>query len=109
MNKAWNSKLSNCFNNVWLEKCLSILPINILNQTNTINFEELNYKNVFFEIYRKSKLLEKGSLFRNWSVGPAEINAIGLFEDILVTGFIYHILYFFIFNCSFNNYSNTCS
>ena len=54
---------------------------------------DANFKEIFVDLLKDSKLLENGKLFRNWSVGPTEINSLGIHENILATGKIFNKIY----------------
>ncbi len=84
VSSMWERKISNDFNSLWLGWCLSILPVNEL-KLNEFEFD-FNYKRVFIETMRNSAALEKGSFFRNWSVGPTDIGAIYVYENVVATG-----------------------
>jgi hypothetical protein len=45
-----------------------------------------NYKEAFVDLLRHSTNLENGKLFRTWQVGPAEINALSSYKNIIATG-----------------------
>ncbi len=80
----WEREISGSFNTLWLRWCLRTLPINEF-KLNEIDLRN-NYKRVFLQTLRNSAVLEKGNLFRNWSIGPAEISAIYVYDNILATG-----------------------
>lgn len=68
--------------------CLKVLPVDEFTIEN-FSFDS-NFKKIFVDILKDSKLLENGKLFRNWSVGPTEINALGIYQNILATGKIFN-------------------
>ena len=82
---VWNYKLSKYFNKLWFDRCYSQLSMNELTRPRQY-CDELNYKHLFTDIMQRSNSFDRGAQFRNWSVGPADINAIGLYKNILATG-----------------------
>jgi len=45
-----------------------------------------NYKEKFVSLLRQSVQLENGKLFRAYTVGPTEINAIATYNNIICSG-----------------------
>jgi len=57
-----------------------------LNDQNEVYVENINYKEKFLGILRNSNELENGRFFQSWSVGPAELNAIATYNNIIASG-----------------------
>lgn len=46
----------------------------------------INYKDIFVDLLRKTNDLESGRIFLASKAGPAEINAIASYKNIIATG-----------------------
>jgi hypothetical protein len=83
VSSTWNFKLNHSFNKLWYNWCIKTLP---LNDENDVYVESINYKEKFLKILRNSNDLENGRLFQTWPVGPAELNAIATYNNIIASG-----------------------
>ena len=90
MNSIWNQKLSNNFSKIWFNWCKRILPLRPVENPVDFEFknafESYNYKEIFLNLLRQSVRLENGKLFRAYTIGPTEINAISTYNNIICSG-----------------------
>ena len=80
----WNNKISNGYNQFWFTACRDLLPV----RSDEFQAEdrEINYKQTFVDILRRSGDLESGRLFHKWDLAPLEINALASYKNIIATG-----------------------
>jgi len=91
VNSIWNYKLSNNFNKLWFYWCKRVLPLRPVENSVDLDFKNVseskcNYKETFLNLLRQSIKLENGKLFRAYTIGPIEINAISTYNSILCSG-----------------------
>lgn len=77
----WNKIISNNINEIWKKWCIKERLIQNQNQ------DETNYKEAYLHLKRKESSIESGNEFKQLSVdiGPAEMNAIACYKNIIAT------------------------
>jgi hypothetical protein len=90
VNRMWNQTIGKSFNKMWHKLIIEHVPLNHSVDKERCHFEPdsrvTNYKDMFIDLMRKSKLLQTGKLFASWQIGNVEINAISSYKNIIATG-----------------------
>lgn len=87
VSSLWNRTISQSFDNMWLKFIVDNIP---LNESSLSNHQtDLNLKDLFVKLMNQKTRLETGKLFRTSKIDLVDINAIGLYKNIVCTGKIY--------------------